>query len=246
MREGFVLRRAVFNTQECAAIAQAVEALVADLLTRQRRTKHPFGSYLFEVQRAASAVLKWEPGAPDVVQGVEPFAHLSEALAQVSEDPRLRDPSRDVVGQDDIALFTEKLTLKRARTGGPIVLHQDFPYWAPLTNIAHRIMTALIYLDDARRGNGALEVVPGSHTCGLHAGKAVEGFAMNEIDETQFAVEKLRVVEAPAGSVVFFGPFLVHRSLPNRSSQDRRALLYSYQPAGHPHSRALNQLLAPR
>ncbi|HVP31710.1 MAG TPA: hypothetical protein VMW35_21370 [Myxococcota bacterium] len=32
-----------------------------------------------------------------------------------------------------------------------------------------------------------------------------------------------------------FGPFLVHQSAPSRSSLERRALLFSYQPAGHPH-----------
>jgi hypothetical protein len=36
----------------------------------------------------------------------------------------------------------------------------------------------------------------------------------------------------PAGTLVFFGSLLVHRSLPNRTDQDRRVLLYSYQPAG--------------
>ena len=40
-----------------------------------------------------------------------------------------------------------------------------------------------------------------------------------------------------AGDVVFFGAFLVHRSLPNRSGSDRRALLYSFQPGGFPHAR---------
>jgi hypothetical protein len=46
--------------------------------------------------------------------------------------------------------------------------------------------------------------------------------------------------------VAYFGAFLVHRSLPNRSSGDRRALLYSYQPAGHPHMLELNGLLQKR
>jgi ectoine hydroxylase-related dioxygenase (phytanoyl-CoA dioxygenase family) len=41
-------------------------------------------------------------------------------------------------------------------------------------------------------------------------------------------------VEARPGDVVFFGPFLVHKSAPNRSDLPRRALLYSYQPAGRP------------
>ena len=34
------------------------------------------------------------------------------------------------------------------------------------------------------------------------------------------------------GSVVYFGSLLVHASTPNRTGHDRRALLYSYQPAG--------------
>jgi hypothetical protein len=41
---------------------------------------------------------------------------------------------------------------------------------------------------------------------------------------------------------VFFGAFLVHRSLPNRSDKDRRALLYSYQPGGYPSGVELNRL----
>ena len=45
-------------------------------------------------------------------------------------------------------------------------------------------------------------------------------------------MSRLQPLEVKAGAVVFFGAFLVHRSLPNRSDVDRRALLYSYQPAG--------------
>ncbi len=50
-------------------------------------------------------------------------------------------------------------------------------------------------------------------------------------------LEELVRLELPAGSVVFLGSLLVHRSSPNRSESDRRALLYSYQPAGHRHAR---------
>ena len=243
-RDGFVLRREVFSRPECRAIGDAVESLVAQLLAARRAPKQVFGSYMFELQAELGSVVKWEPEHPDVVQGVEPFAHLSQPLHDWGLDPRLLDPSRDVVGQDDIALFTEKLTMKRARTGGTIVLHQDYPYWMRMTPVADRIMTALIYLDDATIENGCLEVVPGSHREERPAGKSVEGFGTNEIDEARFDLSRLVPVEAPAGSVVYFGGFLVHRSLPNRSGADRRALLYSYQPAGHPHGLELNRLLS--
>jgi ectoine hydroxylase-related dioxygenase (phytanoyl-CoA dioxygenase family) len=74
--------------------------------------------------------------------------------------------------------------------------------------------------------------------------KMVDGFGSNELDEAKFDMHTLIPVEAPAGTVVYFGAFLVHRSLPNRSAADRRALLYSYQPGGYPSGVEINRLLA--
>ncbi len=190
---------------------------------------------MFEIQRLLGTVVKWEPDNPELLQGVEPFAHLSEALRSWALDPRLVEPSKDVIGGEEVGLFTEKLNLKRAHKGGPVVLHQDFPYWSEVAKVASQVATAMIFLDDASRENGCLELVPGSHREGLQRRRAVEGFGSMEIDPAAYDAARLIPLEVPAGSVVFFGPFLVHRSLPNRSGADRRALLYSYQPAGHPH-----------
>ena len=238
---GYVLREAVFSEDECRRMADAVEALENDLLAAKRSKKLVVGSYMFELQRELGSVVKWEPDFPDVVQGIEPFAHISKPLNDWACDSRLLEPSKDVVGEEDISLFTEKITMKRARTGGSIVLHQDYPYWKDMTPCADRIMTALIYLDDATVANGCLEVAAGSHKAGMHRTKEVEGFGSNEIDEREFDVKRLAPVEAKAGSVVYFGAFLVHRSLPNRSNTQRRALLYSYQPADFPSAIALHR-----
>jgi phytanoyl-CoA hydroxylase len=129
--------------------------------------------------------------------------------------------------------------LKRAQKGGPIVLHQDFPYWRDLTPVANRVGTAMLFLDDATVERGCLEVVPGSHRQGLQQRRAVEGFGSLEIDPELYDTSRLVPLEVAAGAVAFFGAFLVHRSLPNKSGDDRRALLYSYQPPGNPHSREL-------
>jgi ectoine hydroxylase-related dioxygenase (phytanoyl-CoA dioxygenase family) len=59
------------------------------------------------------------------------------------------------------------------------------------------------------------------------------------MDLTAFDASTLIPLEVPAGTAVFFNSFLVHRSQPNRSENDRRALLYSYQPAGNPHAREI-------
>lgn len=245
--DGYVVRQRVFDPVEVAAIAAECEALVARLEAAGRHTKHAVGSYMFEIQREAATVVKWEPFVPEVVQGLEPFAHLSEPLRACGLDPRLVDPCKAIVGQDGIALFTEKLNVKRARHGGSIILHQDFPYWEHVTPVAARVATAMIFLDDATLENGCLEVAAGSHTAGKQRQRTdSDGFGSLEMDPAAFDLTRLQPLEVPAGTVAWFGAFLVHRSLPNRSGGDRRALLYSYQPAGHPHMLELNELLRPK
>ncbi len=239
---GFVLRRDVFNGGEIDAIRDACEALIEQLVRIQRQTKLAAGSYAFEIQQPLGTVVKWEPDELELVQGAELFAHLSDALRDWGLDARFVDPARHMAGAEDIALFTEKLNLKRANKGGPIVLHQDYPYWSDVTPLAPRIATAMLFLDDATRENGCLEVVPGSHREGVQPRKDIAGFGGLEMEPARFDVSRLVPLEVSAGSVAFFGPFLVHRSLPNRSGGDRRALLYSYQPAGNPHLRELLKL----
>jgi ectoine hydroxylase-related dioxygenase (phytanoyl-CoA dioxygenase family) len=41
-------------------------------------------------------------------------------------------------------------------------------------------------------------------------------------------------LEVDAGGLVCFSPHIVHGSLPNASDAPRRALVITYQPAGHP------------
>jgi len=234
---GFVLRAGVFETRELRAMSDACEAVVKRLLTEKRRTKHALGSYMFELQPELQTIVKWEPSDPELVQGFELFAHLSDELNRWALDPRFVEPCKDLVGEEDIRLFTEKLNLKRAHSGGAIILHQDFPYWTGVTKAAARVATAMVFLDDATVENGCLEVVPGSHREGLQTLRALEGLAGMEIDPAKYDHSRLVPVPVRAGAVIFFGPFLVHRSLPNRAGADRRALLFSYQPPGYPHLR---------
>jgi len=205
--DGFVVRENVFSAGECRRMAADVEQLERDCLAAKRNSKVVYGSYMFEIQRELQLAVKWEPDNPDVVQGIEPFAHISKPLRDWAYDLRLWNPSKDVVGQDELGLFTEKTTMKRARTGGTIVLHQDYPYWRSMTKIAHKITTALIYLDDATVENGCLEVSPGSHRDGMRMDrKMVDGFGSNELDEAKFETHTLIPVEAKAGTTTWTMP----------------------------------------
>lgn len=236
-RDGFVVRSQAFDARELREIRDACEELCQRLLDLKRRRKWPIGAYVFELQREFGTMVKWEAHDHDALQGVEPFAHLSEALNRWAHDARFLEPMQDVVGVDAVGLFTEKLNVKRARVGGPIVLHQDHPYWVGVAENADEVGTAMLFLDDATLENGCLEVVPGSHRSGEMPRREVEDFGQYEMDLERFDTERLVPLVVPAGTVAYFGPYLVHRSQPNRSESDRRALLYSYQPAGRKHMR---------
>jgi ectoine hydroxylase len=236
--EGYVLREAVFGRDEVDAVIDACESLVTEVAKAQRGKRATAGSYTFEDDPSATLMVKWE-GDSDVIHGLEPFAHLSPFMADFAVDARFVEPMIDVVGDPAPMLFTEKLNLKRPHHGGQNPLHQDFPYWSDAQD-ASRIATAMMFLDDSDLENGTLEVVPGSHRNGQWRTRSdSDVFGNLEIDPSAEADVTPVALEVPAGSVVYFGPFLVHRSAPNRSERERRALLFSYQPPGAPDMRDL-------
>jgi hypothetical protein len=233
-RDGFVIRERAFSAVEIADIVGACEDLVQTLIKDRRKRRFHVGSYTFDHSRTNHVTVKWE-GDSDIVHGIEPFAHVSPVLEKWGMDPRFTDPMKHIVDDASPMLYTEKLNLKRPFHGGVNPLHQDYPYWVGGSKDPARIATAMLFLDDADTENGCMEVLPGSH----HRGKwptrtDTDVFGQNEMDPAACEGLELTKVEVPAGTVLYFGSFLVHRSAPNQSARERRALLYSYQPAGYP------------
>jgi ectoine hydroxylase len=138
------------------------------------------------------------------------------------------------VGSEEVAPFTCKLNLKRAVEGSEFPFHQDYPYWyVAVGQDAAQVATAIVFLDEATTDNGAVRVIAGSHAAGpapRDRNEPTEFLA----DAGRLALDREVTVEVPAGSLLMFGAFLVHRSSPNRTTVHRRALLPSFQPAGRP------------
>lgn len=109
--------------------------------------------------------------------------------------------------------------------------HQDERY---IPTRDRSLCGAWIAVDDATIDNGCLWVVPGSHRDGyIFPWKNPED--LDECDGSSqcvgFDESKAVPVEVKAGSVVFFNGYLLHKSLKNRSSGYRRALVSHYMNA---------------
>jgi len=231
---GYLVRRAVFDAEEIEALRAAAERTVAAAACRSRegRTYVLDGKRFVDVD-GATVQFEHAPGS-GTIRVIEP-AHVFDAAWQaLVDDPRIVEPMRRLVGAPAVALWTDKLNLKRPREGSGFRWHQDSPYW--IHDCAHvdQLPNVMVLLDDADADNGALGMIPGSHRRGplpgTDDGTQLGGFFT---DPACFDAATAVYMEAPAGSLVFFSPHVVHGSLPNRSDRHRRALIMTYQPAGN-------------
>jgi ectoine hydroxylase-related dioxygenase (phytanoyl-CoA dioxygenase family) len=232
--DGFFVREAVLAPADLAGLRAAAECAVARALEAASRGGK---SYCVDGNRycdAGGATIQFEhrPGS-DTVRVIEPVHHLDARFEALIDDPRVADPMRGLVGQERIALFTDKLNLKRPREGSRFRWHQDSPYWAHCCRHLDRLPNVMVVLDDADLHNGCFRVIRGSHKRGLLPGLQGQGVLGPLFTDPRHFDESAQVPCAvPAGSLVFFSPHTVHGSEPNHSDSLRRALVLTYQPGG--------------
>ena len=236
-RDGFVMRARVFSAAEVAELRSAAEQVArtaAGALACASCYAIDGNDYAEARigELATTLQLEHAPGSR-TLRVIEPFCALHPRFEALLDDARIVQPMRALVGADEVALFTDKLNLKRPREGSRFSWHQDSPYWAHFCTDLDRLPNVLITLDDAHEGNGCFRVIRGSHKRGLLPGRTGEG-RLGPLFTHPSAFDASAQVPAvlPAGSAVFFSPHTVHGSEPNRSDAPRRAIVLTYQPAG--------------
>jgi ectoine hydroxylase-related dioxygenase (phytanoyl-CoA dioxygenase family) len=138
-------------------------------------------------------------------------------------NPAFLVPASQLLGAP-VRFWHDQLFCKPANHGGVVAWHQDYSYWTRTQPMAH--LTCWIGLDDARRDNGCLQYIPGSHRWEL---LPITGLAgdMNAIQtvlsEEQRKQFKPVAVELPRGYCAFHHPLMVHGSYENRTDRRRRA-----------------------
>jgi len=236
--QGFFFRPAAFAPAEIARFGEAAEAVVrrAESALGAGGERYAIdGNRYIEVEvdgRHATVQLEHAPGSP-TLRVIEPFHGLHPLFERLIDDPRIVAPMCELIGTPRVALFTDKLNLKRPREGSRFQWHQDSPYWAHFCRHLDQLPNVMLTLDDADAANGCFRLIPGSHRRGMLPGRQGEGVLGPLFTHPdQFDERTAVAAEVPAGSLVFFSPHSVHGSLPNRSERPRRALVLTYQPGG--------------
>lgn len=214
--EGFVVVERLFGDQDLAGVEAAIRELTEQALASPE---------------AMATILELEPepldGCPVPRRVFNPYDQ-HEAFRSLAQDARLVESITQLIGPD-VNLQHSKLNMKPPRVGSAVEWHQDLAYF-PHTNDS--LVTTLIYLDDATVANGCLQVLPRHHHHFFdHHGPNGEFSGMITEDLGEGRYGRPQPLPGPAGSVIFMHCVLPHSSLPNRSTQPRRTLIYEYRAA---------------
>lgn len=163
-----------------------------------------------------------------------PLRHKSHLLFTWLNDlvrhPAILDAVEDVIGPD-ILCWGSSFFIKEARNPAFVSWHQDSTYWGlhPAD-----VVTAWVALSDSTAANGAMRVIPGSHTLDqvahrdtfrsenlLSRGQEV----MVDVDERQAVM-----LELAAGEMSLHHVRLIHGSDPNPSGARRIGFAIRYIP----------------
>ncbi|MCC2672571.1 MAG: phytanoyl-CoA dioxygenase, partial [Armatimonadetes bacterium] len=224
--EGYLVLPSVFETDEIARMRSEADRILELILNSS-----------VALERCSSR-LDWRelPGGTQIVRKIQPINDLSDYLTEVSHDPRLLQPMRQIMGHEPI-LMEEKLNYKQPlpeRVGGIAVrplddrfpVHNDWAYYR-VQNYPQDILSSAISLDDCPPESGPIRVWPGSHVRHLEHEAVDIGL---QVERGLIDFEGGVDILAPAGSVMLFHALLVHNSRSNTSGKPRRIMIYSHYP----------------
>jgi ectoine hydroxylase len=165
----------------------------------------------------------------------EDGATRSPAFRALVRTPRVLRPTMQALGGDGVYVYHTKINTKPAIEGTVWMWHQDYGSWqrdgCPRPDMA----TFAVMLTDSIEMNGALYVLPGSHTRGR-----IEPYYDDSTSYKFWAIPKPQMITilresaapvpivGPAGTAVLFHCNLLHASGHNLTAEDRWHIYISF------------------
>jgi phytanoyl-CoA hydroxylase len=165
------------------------------------------------------------PEAP-LIQRIKKPHRVDPYYFALARHPKIMPLVQRLCGEN-LRLSHSKINMKSALAGSPLQWHQDWAF-APHTNMSTCVVSVM--LDETREGNGAMQVIPGSHLGPLYEHHDPELGFVGAIDVEKTGLDlstAVSLVGAP-GTISFHHPMTIHGSGANRSTAPRRILFLEY------------------
>jgi phytanoyl-CoA hydroxylase len=222
-RDGFL----VAANGATPAQIEAMNRALAGWIEESRAHTEPFGPPCLD-GRARFDMGEEHSADRPALRRVNCPSDISPAYAEVMRNAAMVDMAADLIGPD-VKFLHCKINLKLPGSNTEVGYHQDFAY-VPHTN--PDIVTALLMLDEVTEENGALTVVPGSHTGPVHSLYEGECFTGSvAADVTADARRRAVPAIGPKGSVCLMHGRLLHGSAVNGSARSRNLYICIYTAA---------------
>ena len=157
----------------------------------------------------------------------------SRAFKALSGHPRILTGVRQIVG-NEVYIWHSKINVKEAFEGTVWLWHQDYGYWFH-DGVDPKLVSCMVYLDEATHENGCLMVVPGSHRLGRveHVPDEITTSYKQwtiPLDIMRTATRETGIVSLTGkpGSAVVFHCNLIHGSNHNMSPRSRKSVIFAY------------------
>lgn len=160
---------------------------------------------------------------------------------------RLVMPSIQLINATNIYLHQFKINIKSPFNGEIWPWHQDFTYWSIEDGLPIAMnLTAVVFLDEVNEFNAPTCFIPASHKEGnfnnlinkendINPKNWIDNFTTspkytldNELVASLIAKYGIVSGKGPAGSILFFNSNVVHASVQNISSYQRRLIYIAY------------------
>ncbi len=208
--DGFIILPGFFNNAE-------VEKLYNVAIADQAISKNSFD--LNDQNGKKTRLALWYTPGDDIYS----LLTRSERMVHVA--------SKLLEGTASVCHYHSKLMQKEPRVGGAWEWHQDYGYWYKNGYLfPDQMISIMIAITEARKENGCLQVIRGSHKLG----RVEHGFAGEQVGASQkhvdlaLAIMELIYVQLKPGDALVFHPNLLHRSEANLSDTPRWSLISVY------------------
>ncbi|XP_076091450.1 L-proline trans-4-hydroxylase-like [Mytilus galloprovincialis] len=208
---GYILVRGLLDNEEVEKVKKVFENATSEQILEDNKMRVSDGQ-----GREAKLIVWSHPG--------------NDVSGMVSRSQKVAGTCEKLMGEE-VYHYHGKLVSKEAFTGGSHLWHQDYGYWYKNGCLLPNMMTVFIALDKCTKGNGCLQILEGSHTCGRLDHELMHGQqAIPDIKRVEQIKERCPLVwcEMNPGDALFFHSNMMHTSGQNSSPNRRWALLTAF------------------